>query len=329
MPRAQIFISYRRDDAAGYARAVYDALARRFTAERVFMDVDDIGAGQAFDEAIQRAVGESEVLLVMIGKRWRGEREGRPPRISEAGDFVRREVTAGLAKGLRVIPLLLDGATMPTEAELPAPLRPLARRNAIEIGHTRFEADIERLVAALRETIGEPASRPPGTARWWGLAGALLAIALAVLWQWRAPSGTASGAASDPTASSAAAATSTARPDINGPWQADVSYDWPNARYMERFSFDGDGSELHGSASFLGTPRGILEGSTEPGGLRFVTRTSEVSGAAGSGVETVHRYRGRLVDNELLFVMQTEGGASPHAPVEFVARRAAAASGPR
>ena len=61
MARAQIFISYRRDDAAGYARAVYDELARHFGAERVFIDVDDISAGQRFGEVIQRAMGASEV----------------------------------------------------------------------------------------------------------------------------------------------------------------------------------------------------------------------------------------------------------------------------
>src|SRR5882672_2571322 len=100
MRTAQIFISYRRDDAAGYARAVYDELARHFGAERVFIDVDDIAAGQAFDEVIRRAVGTSQVLLVLIGKRWLGERDGAPARISEAGDFVRIEVAAALARGM-------------------------------------------------------------------------------------------------------------------------------------------------------------------------------------------------------------------------------------
>ena len=78
MPAPQIFISYRRDDAAGYARAVGDELARHFGAERVFIDVDDIGAGLAFDDAIRQAVGASRVLLlVMMGKRWQGRARGR------------------------------------------------------------------------------------------------------------------------------------------------------------------------------------------------------------------------------------------------------------
>ena len=365
MPAAQIFISYRRDDAAGYARAVCDELARHFGAERVFMDVDDIGAGLAFDDAIRQAVGESRVLLVMIGKRWRGEREGAPPRIGEPGDFVRLEVAAALAGGLRVIPLLIDGATMPTEAELPDELRPLARRHALAIDHARFATDIERLIAALRDALGEPAapsrpvpkpkpsltliatatatptpipttpttatpaSSPPPKTPWLagGVGVMLAAVALATLWQQRSASrgdGPSALPASAATLVPGAASTAPAatRAAINGRWQAEVVYDWPNARYVERFGFDGEAGELHGSASFLGVPRGLLEGSVEPGGLRFVTRTSEIAGSAGAAVsQTLHRYRGRLVGDELRFVMQTEGGISSHRPVEFVARR--------
>lgn len=327
MRPAQVFISYRRDDAAGYARAIYDELARRFGAERVFIDVDDIGAGQAFDRALERAVGESEVLLVLIGKRWRGERAGQPARIDEPGDFVRQEVATALAAQRRVIPLLLDGAAMPGEAELPEVLRPLARRNALEISNSRFAVDIERLVAALRDTLGEPltatatpsaaGSAPAGrrTALRWGLAGAGLIAAGLAAW----------GLRHEPTRSTDAAP-SPSRPAINGQWQAEVSYDWPNAHYVERFDFSGEAGELHGSASFLGVRRGLVDGSTEPGGLRFVTRTGEMLG--NDTVQASHHYRGRVVGAEIHFVMQTEGGSSSHVPVEFVARRLAPAASP-
>src|SRR6187401_953727 len=126
MQQPQIFISYRRDDAAGYARAINDELARSFGAERVFIDVDDINAGQPFSEVIQRSVADSAVLLALIGKRWYGDREGAPPRIGEAGDFVRQEVAAALANGIRVIPVLLDGAAVPDPQRLPPELSALA-----------------------------------------------------------------------------------------------------------------------------------------------------------------------------------------------------------
>lgn len=314
MRKSQIFISYRRDDAAGYARAVNEELTRSFGAERVFIDVDDINAGQPFSEVIQRSVGDSAVLLALIGKRWQGEREGATPRICEAGDFVRQEIAAGLAKGIRVIPVLLDGAAMPDPAHLPPELSPLAGRNALELDNSRFAADMARLVREVGAALGEAVAPPPGRRgfpKWW-LASAVLGLAaMTALWQLRSPS------------PGEQAARPAARPQVNGEWRAEVDYDWPNAHYIERLVFSGEGDELHGSASFLGVPRGVLESRIDSAGLRFVTRTSESTGAGGSSPDVVHRYTGRLAGDEIRFVMQTEGGSSAHVPVEFVARRVA------
>lgn len=299
MPAAQVFISYRRDDAAGYARAIAAELSARFGPQHVFMDVDDIAAGQGFAQAIERAVAGASVLLVLIGSRWRGEREGAPPRLHDPDDFVRREVAAALHRGLRVIPLLLDGAPMPTAAELPEELRPLAGLQALDFGNARFAGDIERLVS----TIGLPAvvpHLPVWRRRAVGLGAgvaAVVTLAAAMAWWWTGPGAT--------------------RPAVNGEWRADVRYDWSNTSNEEQFRFDGEAGRLHGSASFLGVPRGLLEGKVDAQGLSFVTRTQELNGA-----ELVHRYRGRLAGDEIRFVMQTEGGATARTPVAFIARRA-------
>ena len=300
MHQAQIFLSYRRDDAAGYARAIEGELVQRFGAEKVFMDVDDIAVGQGFAEVIEQAVGGATVLLVLIGRRWLGVREGQPPRLAEPNDFVRREVAAALRRGMRVIPLLLDGATMPAE------LRPLAGRQALEISNARFADDIQRLDVALQDALGQPARLARGrlTRRWALIGAGLLAVTLASAWLLRAAS--------------------PARPAFNGEWQAELQYDWEQARRTERFSFSGKGAEVHGQASFLGVPRGVLEGKVNADGrLSFATRTSEWGGG-----EMIHRYGGHLIGDEIHFVMQTEGGVTPHAPVEFIARRVGAASGP-
>ena len=337
MSAAQIFISYRRDDTAGYARAVYDALARRFSPQRVFIDVDDIAAGQPFDAAITQAVHGSLVLLVLIGPRWLAARNGGPPRLNDPDDFVHQELAAGLTRGMRVIPLLFDGAVMPTEDQLPAPLRPLARRQALAIDAARFSADIDRLLMVLVEALGEPASvadaaahaaastaLAPGRGRRALVIGgslALLAAGSAALLLWRG-TGTGTGTGTGK-GMGTGASSGPLRAAVNGHWQAEVVYDWPNARYAERFEFAGDGEALQGSASFLRLGRGILEGRVGPAGLSFVTRSREQLGNDNAGLETSHRYRGRLVGDELQFVMQTEGGYSAHRPIEFVARRSA------
>lgn len=324
----QIFISYRRDDTAGYARALNDALAQQFSADRVFIDVDDIGAGQAFDARIAQAMGQARVLLVLIGPRWLVPQDGGLPRLHQPDDFVRQEVAAGLAGGLQVIPLLLAGATMPAAAQLPDLLRPLATRQALVMDPRRFAADSQHLLAVLRQALGEP---PPAAApapavpqpRLWRLAGAAVAaggvvaaVAVAAWWLGRPAPPTSTGPAS------AAAPAAAARPAINGRWQADVTYDWPGARYTETLDLQGNGTALQGTASFLRVPRGIDGGQVDGQTVRFSTRSSE---ALGSGPERVvtHRYSGTLVGDTLQLTMQTEGAAQPHRPVAVTARRSA------
>lgn len=303
MPAAHVFISYRRDDAAGYARAVYDALARRFGAERIFIDVDDIHAGQPFSAVIEQALAESAVLLVMIGRRWQAERDGAPPRLHDPTDLVRREVAAGLSKGLHVIPVLLDGAAMPTEAELPPELRPLAGRNAVTLHNARFADDMARLVARLDGLLGAPAGRSR-RGLLLGAGAGVVALAAGAAALWLVPRGPATDR-------------------VRGTWQAEVTYGWSNARHVERFVIEGgDDGRLHGTASFLGVPRGLQEARFERDGtLAFVTRTQEV--LDGRSSELVHRYRGRHDGDTLQLVMQTEGGSSPHGPVTIRARRTA------
>jgi hypothetical protein len=168
MGNGPIFISYRRDDSAGFARAIYDQLVQRFSRERVFMDVDAIEPGVPFDEATQRAVGQSEILLALIGRRWMEPQAGAGPRLNDPDDFVHIEIAAALSRNIRVIPVLLDGTSMPAEEALPEPLRALARRNAVEIRHSRFASDMERLVEAIRTTLGEtgaPRTTRDATAR--------------------------------------------------------------------------------------------------------------------------------------------------------------------
>lgn len=164
----KVFISYRREDAAGYARAIYEELTERFTPDRIFMDVDAIEPGLPFDQVIRDAVGQCEVLLVLIGARWLAPQSGGKTRLEDERDFVRLEIAAALARNIRVIPVLLDGAPMPKEADLPEALRGLVWRNAIEVSNSRFSADVGRLTEVLAKVLGEgenalPA-RPAGAA---------------------------------------------------------------------------------------------------------------------------------------------------------------------
>jgi formylglycine-generating enzyme required for sulfatase activity len=152
---SKVFVSYRRDDSAGYAHAIYRELLQHFSKDRLFMDVDTVKPGADFVRVIEEAVGKCDVLVALIGKRWVvGEPMGTS-RLDNEKDYVRLEVSTALARGIHVVPVLVDGMTMPSEDILPAPLQSLTRRNAIEISNTRFNFDVERVITAVRKILDE------------------------------------------------------------------------------------------------------------------------------------------------------------------------------
>lgn len=158
----KIFISYRRDDSAGYAGRLFDHLAARFGGKNIFMDIDTIEPGEDFRKVVNNAVGNCDVVLVMIGKQWltvASEQGGR--RLDDPRDWVRMEVSTALTNTqTRVIPVLVRGASMPGDNELPPDLRELAWRNAIELSDTRFQHDANRLVEVIERVGGRSAKKP-------------------------------------------------------------------------------------------------------------------------------------------------------------------------
>ena len=159
----RVFISYRRQDTAWPARQLYDLLVAELGADRVFKDVDDIEPGDDFVEQIRSAVGACQVLLALIGPQWLTilDAKGRP-RIYDPQDFVQLEVETALNRDdVRVIPILVDNARMPTPEELPPGLAGLARRQAVEISPVNF--DTRRLLKVLHETLNDlrPSEMPP------------------------------------------------------------------------------------------------------------------------------------------------------------------------
>jgi hypothetical protein len=152
----RIFISYRRQDSAGYAGRLFDRLSNRFGQSNIFMDIDAIELGVDFVQRIQEAVGSCDVLLAVIGPSWLTvTNTNGQSRLSDPNDFVRVEVLTALQRDIRVIPLLVQGAHMPNEKELPAELTALARRNGMGIEHASFDSDVNLLVTKLEKILGE------------------------------------------------------------------------------------------------------------------------------------------------------------------------------
>jgi hypothetical protein len=151
---AGIFINYRRDDAPGVAGRLFDYLAGRFSKEDLFMDVDAMKPGIDFAKQLDSQVSQCRVLLAVIGPHWLDavDKTGAR-RLDNEKDYVRLELASALKRDIAVIPVLVDGATMPPEEKLSEDLKPLAYRHAIELRHSRFSADADAIVQALEAAV--------------------------------------------------------------------------------------------------------------------------------------------------------------------------------
>ncbi len=152
-PTARIFLCYRRSDSSHAAGRLADRLRQRYGHDSIFMDVDSIATGQNYRTRAAAAIQNSSVVLVLIGHRWADERAAHGRRLDNPGDNVRQEVEFALRLG-RVLPVLVDGASMPYPQNLPRSLAPLADLNAAPLRHLSWDDDAERLIGALDRRRG-------------------------------------------------------------------------------------------------------------------------------------------------------------------------------
>ncbi len=147
---SRVFINYRRLDSAAYAGRLYDRLTHDLGRDFVFMDIDKIDPGDDWVEVIEQRLEACSAVIVLIGSTWIDcKDESGQRRLDNPDDHVRRELAVALQRKVRVVPVLVGGASMPRSDRLPAELALLVRRNAIELSDQRFHHDVDRLVEVL------------------------------------------------------------------------------------------------------------------------------------------------------------------------------------
>ncbi len=162
VPGVKIFLCYRRDDSAGHAGRVADRLCARFGPDAVFRDLDSIAPGRDFTVAINDAIDECDAVVAILGRYWLGaELPNGQCRLDHPDDFVRVEIATALERRVKIIPVLVNGAEMPSPESLPAPLAAFGRRNALELSESRWDYDIQRLVDVLDPSSSDTLSSLP------------------------------------------------------------------------------------------------------------------------------------------------------------------------
>lgn len=151
----RIFVSYRRAESADVTGRIYDRLVQQFGRKHVFKDVDSIRLGVDFRVQIERELQNCQVAIVVIGDRWITEPGASGVRrLDEPNDWVRLELEAVLQRRIPIIPVLVKGALIPTERDLPSSIASLSHRAAVSVrSDPDFHHDVNRLIDGIQANL--------------------------------------------------------------------------------------------------------------------------------------------------------------------------------
>lgn len=148
------FISYRRDQSGYIARSLRATLAAQLGGKSVFLDEKTIPPGQPFPQEITQAILGCSVMLVIIGPYWLNARDAKTDerRLDQPGDWVRQEIEEGLRNDKTlVVPVLVDGASVPSKADLPPSIQALSDRQAFQVAGDDVPGEVEVLIEQIRQ----------------------------------------------------------------------------------------------------------------------------------------------------------------------------------
>jgi hypothetical protein len=261
------------------------------------MDVDTIQPGEDFAKKIEQLLESCDALVALIGDQWVASFDtAGNRRLENSYDFVRTEIASALQRGIPVIPVLVEGVKMPSPSQLPEPLQPLTRLQALEISDDRFDAEAQELITALERHLPRPL-RPEDWAgasrRTWILVLAglgLLAVASPLLLRRKTPQ---------------------APPNISGRWRASVTNKTGHV-YSVVLDLRSEGDQLLGTVAYPTGVGNIEEGRIEGGRVSFKTRHIPQF----ENEPATIRLAGEFSADELRLTMQSSGSMD-----SFVARR--------
>jgi hypothetical protein len=151
----KIVISYRRKDSQSTTRAIFERLERDFGAASVFMDVN-VPIGTDFRKHINLVLKECDVLIAIVGRKWLGRKKAGELRIKEEEDWVKIEIETALRRQIAIIPVLVDGASMPSKAQLPPSIQDFTYHNAAHVDTGRdFSGHMRTLIDGVRRIVAE------------------------------------------------------------------------------------------------------------------------------------------------------------------------------
>ena len=151
--RSDVFISYRRADTGDIVDRLEPALRNALPGFEIFRDTGGIAPAEKYLEVLQREVERDWVFLAVIGNQWLGDTIDGQRRIDDLEDVLRREVEWRLRGSRPILPVLVDGTSMPKESDLPPRMRGITRMNAVHLRRKSFNSDSKALAVSIKKIV--------------------------------------------------------------------------------------------------------------------------------------------------------------------------------
>jgi hypothetical protein len=156
-----IFISYRRAESEWVAARLQRDLAEQFGTRRVFKDTEHIAPGQKWSDEIEKSIGAARVGIVVIGAD--SIRRFSQENAATESDVFRREISALLKSGKRVLVVTMPAVPPPDQWQLTEDLAVLPQRQTLAITASGWDLALLQIIqtvqAILRNSADE--SRKP------------------------------------------------------------------------------------------------------------------------------------------------------------------------
>ena len=165
--RSCIFLSYRRSDSQAWTGRLADDLRDYFGRDNIYRDLDSNRGAQDYVRQIDEAMAQSRIVIAVIGPAWLSAHTAdRTRRLDDPEDLVRLELSASLAAGISIVPVLVGGASMPTRQQLPSSLSSFTRLQAQRMSDEDWQYDFGRLLETLEKNgMRAPLARVADEAR--------------------------------------------------------------------------------------------------------------------------------------------------------------------
>jgi tetratricopeptide (TPR) repeat protein len=158
-----LFISYRSEDSGEYAWHFHLLLDRHFEKNAgrfgridIFYDRSTIAPGEDFTERLSQAVAICDALIAIIGSEWTSSHNPNGDiKLWDPDDWVCIEIRTALERNIRVIPVLVEGASMPAAKDLPPALHSMVRRQWIRFDRGNPAWGAAQLTVAAEQALIE------------------------------------------------------------------------------------------------------------------------------------------------------------------------------